>query len=311
MDAPGVARTASGLPIASAETLVSVTFTDSHTGRDAYIPVLGVGLGAFVLRPETKVIAGRLFVPGRREVIVGRALEQRIGGLSIGSNITFQDGDWKVVGIFSSGGGTYESEIVTDATSLMNANGLKNFNSVTLRLESPLDFARFSAALAANPTLSVKAQRENEYYAMISQPISRLLESTAYGLGCIMAFGSVFGALNTTFSAVRARKTEIATLRAIGFGAVPVVASVLIEALVLGLGGALLAVLATSLLVDGAIISTMVAGGTSLHITFGLEVEPKIVLVGALFALAIAASGGIFAARQAMKISIAAGMQKI
>ena len=310
MDAPGVAHTASGSPIASAETLVSIAFTDSHTGQDTYIPVLGVGLEALVLRPETKIIAGRLFVPGRREVIVGRTIEQRIGGLSIGSSITFPDGDWKVVGIFSSGGGTFESGFLTDATSLMNANGFKNFNSVTVRLASPLDFDRFSAALAADPTLSVKAQREDEYYAMISRPISRLLESTAYGLGCIMAFGAVFGALNTTFSAVRARRTEIATLRAIGFGATSVVASVVIEALLLGLTGALLAVLITWLLIDGARISTVMAVGTPLHITFGLELGSKIIIIGTLFALGIAAAGGVFAARQALKISIATGMRE-
>ena len=309
VDAPGVAHTASGSPIASAETFVSVAFTDSRTGRDAYIPVLGVGLQALALRPETKVIAGRLFVPGKREVIVGRAIAERIGGLAIGSSITFPDGDWKIVGIFSSGGGALESQLMTDAALLMNANGLSNFNTVTVRLVSPADFARFSAALAADPTLSVKPQREDEYYAAISRPIYRVLKSTAFGLGCIMAFGAVFGALNTTFSAVRARRTEIATLRAIGFGAPSVIASVIVEALILGLAGALLGALCARLLLDGVRISTMVASGSSLHVTFGLEVGPRNVLIGVLFALVIASAGGVFAAIQAARISIAVGMR--
>jgi putative ABC transport system permease protein len=309
VDAPGVAHTASGSPIASAETFFSVAFTDSHTGRDAYIPVLGVGLQALALRPETKVIAGRLFVPGKREVIVGSAIEERIGGLSIGSIITLPDGDWKVVGIFASGGGALESQLMTDASSLMSAVGFTSFNSVTVRLVSSADFARFSAALAADPTLSVKPQRENEYYAAISRPIYRLLKSTAYGLGCIMAFGAIFGALNTTFSAVRARRTEIATLRAIGFGAPSVVVSVIIESLILGLAGALLGALCARLLLGGVRISTMVASGSPLHVTFGLEVGPGIVLIGVLFALVIALAGGLFAATQAARISIAVGMR--
>ncbi len=310
MDAPGVVHSATGLPIASAEALVSIAFTDSHTGRDAYITVRGVGQEVLALRPEIQLVAGRLFEPGRQEVIVGRAIEQRLGGLSVGSSIPFPDGNWKIVGIYSSDGGSYESEILTDASSLMSAYHRNEFNSVTVRLASPLDFARFSAALASNPTLSVKPQREDEYYATISHPISRLLEITAYGLGIIMAFGAVFGALNTMFSAVRARKTEIATLRAIGFGGTSVVASVVIEALILGCAGALLGAFAVWFLLDGARISTMVATGTLLHITFGLEVGPRIVLIGVLFALGIASAAGVFAARQASRISIAAAMRE-
>jgi putative ABC transport system permease protein len=278
MDAPGVARSATGRPIA--------------------------------LRPEIQLIAGRLFEPGRSEVIVGRALEERLGGLAIGSSIAFPDGNWKVVGVFSSGGGSLESEILTDAASLMSTYHRDGFNSVTVRLATPREFIRFTAALASNPTLSVKPQREDEYFATISGPISRLLEITAYGLGGIMAFGAVFGALNTMFSAMRARTTEIATLRAIGFGEASVIASVVIEALVLGLAGAVIVAFAAWLLLDGARISTMLATGTLLHVAFGLEVGPGIVLIGMLFALAIAFAGGFFAARQASRISVAAAMRE-
>ncbi len=310
MDAPGVARTATGAPIASAEALVSIPLTDSHTGRDAYITIRGVGSQARALRPEIQLIIGRLFERGRREVIVGRAVEQRLGGPRIGSRITLPDGDWQVVGIFSSGGGSHESELLTDASSLMNNLHIHDFNSVTVRLTGPRDFDRFNAALASNPTLSVNVQREDEYYATVSRPISRLLEVTAYGLGAIMAFGALFGALNTMFSAVRARSTEIATLRAIGFGGTSVVASIVIEALVLGLAGALLGALAAWLLLDGASVSTTVATVTLLHITFGLQIGPRIVLTGVLFALAIASASGAFAARQASRRSIAAGMRE-
>jgi putative ABC transport system permease protein len=310
MDAPGVAHTATGRPIASAEVLRDIPLTDSHNGQDTYITVRGVGPEAFVLRPEVQLVAGRPFEPGRRQVIVGRAIEEHLGGPSLGSSIAFPDGDWKVVGIFSSGGGSHGSEILTDAASLMSAYHSSEFNSVTVRLASPSDFARFRAALASNPTLSVRAQREDEYYATASRPISRLLEITAYGIGFIMAFGAVFGALNTMFSAVRARRTEIATLRAIGFGGTSVAASVVIEALLLGLTGALLGALAARLLVNGARISTIMSMDSLFHITFGLEVGPGIVLTGVIFALGIALAAGIFAARQASRISVAAGMRE-
>jgi putative ABC transport system permease protein len=310
MDAPGVARTATGRPIASAEALVSIALINARTGRDAYITVRGIGSEALVLRPEIRLVAGRLFEPGRREVIVGRAVEERLGGLWIGSGIPFPDGNWKVVGIFSSGGGSLESEILTDASSLMSTYHRNEFNSVTVRFAGSREFTRFSAALASNPTLSVKAQREDEYYATASRPISRLLEATAYGIGCIMALGAVFGALNTMFSVVRARRTEIATLRAIGFGGTSVIASLVIEALVLGLTGAVLGTLSAWLLFDGVRISTMMSTDSLLHITFGLELGPRIVLIGMLFALGIASAGAVFAGRQASGVSVAVGMRE-
>jgi putative ABC transport system permease protein len=310
LDAPGVAHTATGEPIASAETLESIPLIDSRTGLDAWVTVRGVGSEGPQLRREIKLVAGRLFVPGRREVIAGRGVEERLGGLPLGSQIALPDGDWRVVGIFSSGGGSRESEILTDASSLLNFSHGNGFNSVSVRLTGSGAFARFSATLASNPTLSVNAQREDEYYEQMSRPISRLLEITAYGIGGIMALGAAFGALNTMSSSVRARRIEIATLRAIGYGEGSVFASVVIEALVLGLVGALLGALAAWLLLDGARISTVVATGTPLHIAFGLEVGSRIVLIGALFALGIAASAGIVAARQALRVSIAAGMRK-
>lgn len=239
-----------------------------------------------------------------------RGVEERLGGLRIGSRIELPDGDWEVAGIFSSGGGSRESELLTDASSLMSPVHANEFNSVTVRLASLRDFGRFSAALSSNPRLSVSAQREDEYYASMSRPIARLLEVTAYGLGGIMAFGAVFGALNMIFSAVRARGIEIATLRAIGFGGSSVIASIVIEALVLGLAGVLIGAFAAWVLLEGATVGTVMATGTRLHITFGVEVGPRIVLIGALFALGIASAGGVFAARQALRISIAAGMRE-
>jgi len=310
MDAPGVAQTATGQPIGSAEVLEFIPLTDQHTGLDAYATVRGVGPEAFSLRPNVRLVAGRMFKPGEHELIVGHAVEERLGGLAIGSSVTLPNGAWKIVGIFASDGDSHESEIMTDGASLMNAYRHNEFNSVTVKLDAPRDFGRFNAALTSNPTLSVKAQREDAYYAAMSRPVAQLLELIAYGIGGIMAFGAVFGALNTMYSAVSARRSEIATLRAIGFAGTPVVVSVVVEALVLGLAGALLGSLVAWSLLNGATISTM-TGVTPSQITFGLEVGPGSVLVGVLFALAISAIGGIAAAGRAARISVAAAMRVV
>lgn len=310
MDEPGIAHTAAGRPVASAEVLRDVPLTDSHTDQDIYMTVRGVGPEALALRSEMHIVAGRLFEPGRREVILGRAIQEHLGGPALGASIELPDGNWQVVGVFSSSGGAHESEILTDASSLLNAYHSSEFNSVTVRLASPADFARFRAALASNLALALQAQREDRYYAALSRPISRLLQITAYGIGCIMAFGALFGALNTMFSAVRRRRVEIATLRAMGFGGTSVIASVVIEALLLGLVGAFLGTFAAWLLLDGARVSTVMSMETFSRITFGLEVDPRIALIGVLFAFGVTLAAGVFAARQASRISIAAGMRE-
>ena len=307
-DAPGLADSASGMPMVSAELLEFVPLTERRTGVDVYVAVRGVGPEGLVLRPEIHVVAGRRFQPGKHEVIVSRTLEYRLDGLGIGSGIRLLDGDWRVVGIFSSGGDAHDSEILTDASSLMSAYHRNAFNSMTVQLASPQDFTRFSAALMNDPALSVQAEREVEYYAKISRPISQLLKIIAYGIGSIMAFGAMFGALNTMYATVGARRTEIATLRAIGFDGMPVIASVVIEALLLGIVGALLGAVVAWVLINGSTISMMGPLPPS-QVTFGVEVGPRLILIGTIFALGIAAVGGGFAARRALLIPVAAAMQ--
>jgi putative ABC transport system permease protein len=310
MDAAGIEKGADGQPVASAETLSFVPVSDRHTGLNAFAALRGIGPNAAALRPEITLVEGRAFARGAHEVIVGRAVQRRLGGLEVGSSITLPNGDWDVVGAFESGGDAHESELLTDADALLDAYRRNGYNSVTVALDGPGGFERLGAALDADPTLGVEARREDEYYAAQSQGVSMLLLIVAYGIGGIMAFGAVFGALNTMYSAVSTRTTEIATLRAIGFGTGAVVVSVLCEALVLGLVGALIGGLAAWVLLDGSMVSTM-TGVTPSQLTFGLQVGPKLLLVGGAFAVGIAAVGGLFAALRAARIPVASAMRLV
>jgi putative ABC transport system permease protein len=307
LNAPGI-RTADGTPIASAEALFFVPLVNRSTGLNAFVAVRGVGRQALALRPEVRIVAGRAFASGARELIVGRAVQQRLGGLDVGAKIALPTGDWSIVGVFESGGDSHESELMTDVETLLNAYGRNSFNAITVRLDGAAAFERFTAALAEDPSLNVSTLREDDYYAAASGFVARLLTAIAYGIGGIMAFGAAFGALNTMYSAVSTRAREIATLRAIGFGAVPVVASVLAEALVLALAGAVLGAAAAFVLLDGATISAM-TGITPSQLTFGLEVRPGLVLIGIACAVAIAAVGGLFAAARAARVPVAIAMR--
>jgi putative ABC transport system permease protein len=294
--------------VGSAEVLEFVSLVDRHSGLNAYTTVRGVGSQVLLLRPELHVVEGRMFHRGAHEVIVGQAVQHRLAGLQVGSSITLPNGDWKVVGAFESGGDSHESEVLADAETLLNAYHRNEFNSVTVGFSSSDDFARFSSALAANPTLSVKAHREPEYFATMSKSVSELLITIAYGIGGIMALGAVFTALNTMYSAVSTRAIEIATLRAMGFGAASVVASVMAESVALGLIGAALGSGIAWLLLNGATMSAM-TGVTPSQLTFHLAVGPMQMLIGSAFAAAIVIIGGVLASIRAAATPVAAALR--
>jgi putative ABC transport system permease protein len=311
LDAPGIRAGEAGVPVASAEALVFVAVTNVNTGLDAFVTLRGVGARAFELRPEVRIVEGRMFERGAHEVVVGRSAQQRLGSLDIDSVLTLPNGEWSVVGVFESGGNALQSELMTDAETLLNAYQRNVYNSVTVRLDDEQALPRLAAAIDADPAMtSVDVTREDTYYAAVAGPVSQLLTFIAYGIGGIMAFGAVFGALNTMYSAVSARATEIATLRAMGFGSVPVVVSVLVEALVLAVVGAFAGALVAWLVLDGSTISTM-TGITPSQLTFGLEVGLDLALIGIAFATTIALIGGLFAAVRAARMQVAAALQLV
>jgi putative ABC transport system permease protein len=271
----------------------------------------GVGAEVFALRPEMQLVEGRVFVPAVHEVIVGRAATTRLDGVAIGNQIRLPQGDWTVVGVFESGGDSHESEFLTDADTLISAFSRGDtFSSVTVGLGRPDAFDDFKNALTTNPALSVEVKREPEYFADASRPISRLLTFIAYVIGGIMTLGAVFAALNTMYSAISARAVEIATLRAIGFGASPVVVSVFVEALLLALLGAAIGAWLAWFLFHGSAVSTM-TGTSPSQMTYSLVVTPELIGLGIGCACVIGVLGGLFPAVRAARLPVAMAMRAV
>jgi len=304
LNAPGIRKAAGGEPVASADALTFIGLRNSITGLNAYVAVRGVGPQAPALRPEMKLVEGRMFAPGAREVVVGRAVQHRLGGLAPGATVPMQNGDWTVTGVFESGGDAHESELMTDAAMLLDATRRNVFASLTVALEGEGALERFRSAAQSDPTLTVKVWREDEYFELASRNVSSLLTAVAWGIGGLMAFGAVFAALNTMYTAVGVRAGEIATLRAMGFGAGPVVASVIIEAVLLALTGALIGALIAWALLDGSRVSAM-SGISSSQLTFGLHVGPALLATGIACGIGIAVVGGALAAVKAARIPVA------
>jgi putative ABC transport system permease protein len=307
MDAPGVKKDDAGRPIASAEAVVIVALPQKKDGADANVTLRGVGANAVKLRPEMHLIAGRMFRPAVRELIVGKSAAAQFKGLDLGSHIAFRDSEWTVVGIYESGGDAHESELQGDAETVLSAYRRNGFQSVTVMLDSAAAFDRFKGALTTDPTLKVGVQREADYYAAQSRNLSKLLNLLAYFVGGIMALGACFGALNTMYTAVSTRTREIATLRAIGFSGMPIVISVLVESLLLAVIGSVIGSCAAWLFFNGNTVNTLGAGFS--QVVFHLTVTASLVVSGIFVACTIGMLGGLLPAIRAARLPIATALR--
>jgi putative ABC transport system permease protein len=309
-DAPGVTRTAAG-PQASAELFVIINLPKRSSGTDANVPLRGVGRAAFLVRDQVKIVAGRPFEWGKNEVIVGVGAAREFVGLQVGSTIHVGHYEWPVVGVFSAGGGTAESEIWSDATVLQAAyNRGDSFQSVYARLNSPAAFTAFKDALTTDPRLDVKVLRQADFYAEQSTAVTTLITTLGYIITCLMAIGAVFGALNTMYSSVAARTREIATLRALGFGRGAVVVSVMLEALALALVGGTAGAGVAYFVFNGFETATMNWQSFS-QVTFAFRVTPELLVQGVVLATLIGLMGGLMPALRAARRPIALALREL
>lgn len=308
-DAPGVARGSNG-PLTSAELFVIINLPKRSTGTDANVPLRGVEQGAFGVRGNIEMVEGRRFETGKNEVIVGAGAARAFGGLDVGKQIKVGQNLWDVVGVFTAKGGIAESEIWTDTAVLQPAYHRNDtFQSVYVKLTDASAFQTFKDALTTDPKLSVKVQRQSEYYEEQSTMVTQFITSIGVFIAGLMAIGALFGALNTMYSAVAGRTREISTLRALGFGSWPVVFSVLTESILLSILGGLLGAGAAYLLFDGYRAST-INWQTFSQVTFAFNVSPVLLAEAIVFATAIGLLGGLFPAIRAARLPIAAGLRE-
>jgi len=305
--APGIKVGADGQPNASAEANVIAELVrqgDKNSG--ANITVRGVESKAFDLRPNLKIVDGRKFTPGMREMIVGRGVIRQFQGANLGDTVRMRGSDWKVVGVFESGD-AHDSEFWADFEVVASTFQRRGYSSVTAELDGPGGLKTLSDALKADPRLSVDVQTEQEYYSGQTKQFRATIAGMAGFITVIMALGAIFAALNTMYAAVAARGKEIATLRAIGFRGLPVVLSVLIEALVLALIGGALGALIAYVLFNNFSVSTL--GQNFTQVVFSFKVTPALVIRGLIIALVIGMIGGLFPAIRAARLPVTTALR--
>ena len=309
-DAPGVARDASG-PLVTQEVVGVVPFPLISTGTDANVQVRGVSGNVLRIRTFTRIAQGRMFQPGLTELIVGKNAAKTYAGLTFGNTVNFGGGRWQIVGIFDAGGSSFDSEVWCDSRILNEVLKRPNnvFQSITVHLSSPDAFQKFKDSATTNPQLNVDVTREVDYYAKQSTTMTKLITVLGGLVAFVMAIGAIFGALNTMYSAVSERGREIATMRALGFGAVSVVLSFLFEALLISLVGGVIGCLAV-LPLNGLTTSAM-NFQTFSNLAFAFKITPDLLVMGVIFALLMGSLGGMLPAVRAAISPVATALREL
>ena len=305
---PGIAKGKDGKPLASPELSQVVNLPTMADGTDANVQFRGIGPAAWELRPQVKIVQGRKFGAGLRELVVGRGAQKQFRGLDVGKQLKLANQMWTVVGVFESGD-SHESELWTDAEVLGPAYQRSAFQSMTVKLDGKNGYKQLKAALAADPRLKLDIETTRNYYGKQSEGLTRLIRILGTVIGTIMAIGAVFGALNTMYAAVAGRAREIATMRALGFRGVPVVTAVMLETMLLALLGGLLGAGIAWLLFNGYTVSTL--GNNFSQVVFQFRVSPELLWTGLKWALGIGLVGGLFPALRAARLPITAALRAV
>lgn len=305
----GIARTQAGEPAASLEVVTVVNLPSVESPDGANVTLRGVTPTGLEIREDLRVISGRSFTPGRREVIVGESISNRYPGARLGQKITFGRGDWEVVGVFESPQLARNSEILCD---LNQAAGDFERNEVLssalVRARDQVSLQALINDLSADPRLNVSARTEKEYYERQTSS-GDLVKYLGTFVAIIMAVGSCFAAMNTMYAAVARRAKEIGTLRVLGFSKFAILLSFFIESLLIaGLGGLIGILLVLPL---NNITTGIGSNITFSEVAFNLRVTPALMFQGILFSLIIGAFGGLLPAQNAARKEILTALRSV
>ncbi len=310
-DAPGVGRSAAGDPLVSAEVVVIGAFPLASSGSDANVQIRGTSPLVMAVRPDVRIIRGRFFQSGLTELIVGRNVPGTYRGLDLGSTVEFGGGRWTVVGVFDAGGSSFDSELWCDARVLNQVYKRPEnvFQSVTVRLASPDSLNKLKDAVTTDPRLTVDVFRETAWYSEQSRMIATIIRVLGFLVAGVMAVGAVFAALNTMYSAVAARSSEIGTLKALGFGPGSIVTSFLAESAIIALIGGAVGCLA-ALPFNGFTTGTMNWSSFS-YLAFSFRVTPGILAGGLVFSLVMGIVGGLPPAVRAARLPVIVALREL
>jgi len=299
---PEIALGSGGMRLASREVVVLIALTKRDTGVATNLGIRGIEPAGLVLRPQVKVVEGRMFRPGAAEVIVGRSIAQRFDEARLGSTLRFGGRTWSVVGIFDAGGSAFDSEIWADCDQLLQSFRRYAYSSVVARVTDLSRYDTLKARLENDPRLTVDVKRERQFYEEQSQTLSNFIRYLGLTLSVIFSLGAIIGAMITMYASVANRTAEIGTLRALGFRRSSILTAFLLEAVALALVGGVTGLMLASVM-QLVQVSTMNWDSFS-ELAFRFTLTPQIVLATLAFAVVMGVLGGLLPALRAARLSI-------
>jgi len=299
---PEIAIGENGQPLLAKELVVLIALPKRGTNALSNVVIRGIGASSLALRPQVRLVEGRMPKLGLSEIIAGRSIAERFKGGGIGEILRFGMRDWRIVGIFDAGNTGFSSEIWGDADQLMQAFRRPVFSSVIFKLRDPSEFEAVKKRIEDDPRLTLEAKRENRYYAEQSERMAQFLRILGTALTIIFSLGAIIGAMITMYSAVATRTGEIGTMRALGFKKVSILGAFIVEALFLGLIGGCLGLFLASFLQLFTISTLNFQTFSELAFSFTLTLD--IVWKGLAFSLIMGFVGGVLPAVRASRMNI-------
>ncbi|MBL4537080.1 MAG: ABC transporter permease [Oceanicaulis sp.] len=301
--APGVARDADGNAILSAELYVITDATKRSTGNDASLSLRGVDDAAPRLRENFQIVQGRMFSEGSNEIVVGEGVIREFSGFDLDTTIRMGPNEWRIVGIFSTGGSVFDSEIWADIGTVQNLYQRgASYQSIRVELDGETGLTELQDYVENEPRLDLDVETEKDFFAQSAGGLSNLIMYLGWPLAIIMAVGALAGAWNAMYASVDSRIREIATLRTLGFSGFAAFVGTLVESLILAFIGGLVGALITYFVFDGVSASTL--GGSFTQVVFSFAVTPTAVVSGVILALLVGLLGGFFPALRASRVPL-------
>lgn len=305
---PYIAKSSDGQLLISPEPVVIINL-EIKKGGVSNISVRGVSEVVYQLRPQVKIISGRLFNPALRELIVGKSINKKFEGTNIGDKIKFAGDEWTIVGIFEANGSGFESEFWGDAKQLLDAfNRGNSVSTLTLKLDDIKNFEAFKRAFETEKRLlPFEPKIEQKYFEEQSELLAGFIRILGIFITVIFSFGATIGAMITMYAAVANRTVEIGTLRALGFRRRSILTAFLFESLLIAIIGGVIGIFLASFLQFFS-ISTL-NWNSFAELAFSFSLNPSIIISSLLFAIMMGLLGGFLPSVRASRLNIVSALR--
>ena len=305
---PMIQKDETGKPLLTSDAVTILNAPKKDGGGLSNLAVRGVSENAFKIRNKITIISGRMFTFGARELIVGKAIEERFSNIAIGNTIKFAGDNWVIVGIMDAEKSAFESELWCDANQLIQAFNRVDYSTLTFRISDNANIEQLKAIFAGDKRLNqYEPENERKYFEKQSEAMRLFIQVLGITITVIFSVGAMIGAMITMYAAVANRTTEIGTLRALGFQRMSILIAFLVESLITAFIGGFIGIGLASILQFYS-ISTLNFGSFS-ELSFSFALTSNVIQGALTFTGIMGFIGGFLPAVKASRMSILSALR--